>query len=371
MRSFWIFGAFWLTAIITNPTPICSRILSCIAGCQSALCEYGTSHSYSKRLSPYAARLGRVPVRSSRCCSDGDRSWSLAAMSPASYHSETMSTDSRLYDIRRYYDKAGSRLGYRWLLGGTRHYGYYPHGRRLSISRAQRLMERRLGEALALPSHSLVLDGGSGEGRVATQLANEFRYRVRGIDLHRSSVERAQRSAGANGDLDVAFSVGDYADTSFAAETFDGVYTIETLVHAPDHQAALAEFWRVLAPGGHIALFEYSIDPADQRTAVQERLWRAIAEGTAMHSLMSFEHGRFSEILGDAGFEDIVVTDITEATLPMIHLFYHLAWLPYQIVRRLGLERQHPNTAAAAGLYKDIVARRAWRYNIVTAKKPT
>jgi sterol 24-C-methyltransferase len=276
----------------------------------------------------------------------------------------------QLQEIGHYYDRLGSRLGYRWLLRGRRHYGYYPFDRRLSTAAAQRLMEREVGHALGLTAGSLVLDAGCGEGCVGMQVARDFGYRVRGVDLHAPSIARARRSASGQRSVDVRFTRGDYSHLPFSRATFDGVYTMETLVHAPDYHAALAELHRVLIPGGRIALFEYSIDPANVRTRAQDRLWRLIAQGSAMHSLMSFEHGRFPQILADAGFADVAVRDVTQATMPMLQRLHRLAWLPYQAVRRLGREGQYVNITAAAGVYDDIRDTRAWRYNIVTATKP-
>ena len=39
--------------------------------------------------------------------------------------------------------------------------------------------------------------------------------------------------------------------------TFDGIYTMETLVHSTDPLEVLKEFLRILKPGGRIALNEY------------------------------------------------------------------------------------------------------------------
>ena len=281
------------------------------------------------------------------------------------------SYSAQLDAVSRYYDKPESRWGYRWLLGGTRHYGYYPSGKYIRIKDAHHEMEHRLVRALALPADSLVLDAGSGEGRVALRLSQNAGVRVRGIDIHPPSVARAQALARQHPDLDVSFSQGDFAKSIYPGDSFDGVFTLETLVHSPDYRAALREFHRVLRPGGKVALFEYSIAGPLARSRTQERLWKEIAAGSGMHSLMDFEHGRLAEALRDAGFVDVDNRDITKFTLPMLRLFYVLGWLPYQAVKRLRLERRFPNTAAAAGVYRDIIDNRAWQYNIVTAAKPT
>lgn len=279
-----------------------------------------------------------------------------------------MPTSAQL-EVIEYYNKRESRLGYRFLLHGTRHFGYYPPNTHFSIAQAQRKMEDRLGETLGLPRKSVVLDAGCGEGFVAQRMAERFHLRVLGVDLHTPSITLAQRSAQARPNRDITFVQGDYARLPFASASFDGAYTMETLVHAADPIVALKEINRVLKPGGKLVLFEYSIAPPSMRTRAQERIWHGIAVGSAMHSLTNFEHGRFPDILTRAGFLGVSVDDITEATLPMLRMFYRMAWLPYQFVRLLRLERRFANTAAAAALYKDIVQSGAWRYNVVTATK--
>jgi sterol 24-C-methyltransferase len=64
-----------------------------------------------------------------------------------------------------YYRRLESRLGYTLLLGGTKHFCWYPPGsERLSMRTAMTLMEDRLGRALDLPRDALVLDAGCGRG---------------------------------------------------------------------------------------------------------------------------------------------------------------------------------------------------------------
>ena len=64
------------------------------------------------------------------------------------------------------YDRSPeSRLAYRLLLGGTKHFGWCPEGAgRLSMTAAIRRVEDELGRTLALPPGSRVLDAGCGEG---------------------------------------------------------------------------------------------------------------------------------------------------------------------------------------------------------------
>jgi hypothetical protein len=85
-----------------------------------------------------------------------------------------------------YYRSPESRLAYRLLLGGTKHFGYYPEGGgRLSMTAAMRRMEDKLGQTPALPPGARVLDAGCGEGDVAVRLGTRMASRSTGSTCSR------------------------------------------------------------------------------------------------------------------------------------------------------------------------------------------
>lgn len=236
-----------------------------------------------------------------------------------------------LKKVINYFNTKESLWGYSLLLKGTKHFGYYPKGEeKISMAEAQRLMEDKLAEKLDLQKDTLVLDAGCGEGNVAAYLAKKYGYRIKGIDLLNFAIKKAKTKTNKLGlDARIDFQVGDYTYLNFSDKTFDGIYTMETLVHVPNYKKALSEFYRVLKPNGKLVLFEYSICPMEKLTKEQQRIEKMIIEESGMHSLSYFLHGKFLSILQQAGFKNISVEDITLKVMPMFKRFYNCIYTIY------------------------------------------
>lgn len=95
-----------------------------------------------------------------------------------------------------------------------------------------------------------VLDVGCGTGFLA-RLYADLGHRVTGIDLSPEMIEIA-RQKGAS----VEFRVGDAESTLEAADSYDLVVARHLLWTLPEPGRAVAEWLRVLRPGGRIALVE-------------------------------------------------------------------------------------------------------------------
>lgn len=254
---------------------------------------------------------------------------------------------------------------------GKQHFGYFTPGQNSSsYTAAHEEMHRQLAHRLALPPGSRVLDAGCGEGHTALYLAKQKGFQVEGIDLVDTSLEAALKAAQDNNLTEkVHVQVGDYATYPWPKESFDAVFTMETLVHVANYQDALAHFYELLKPKGVLVLFEYSMTAPKNLKLTQLRLWEQVIEQTSMYGLPHFHHGAFPEILGEAGFDSVVVEDITEHTLPMLEQFYHAAKLRYKLISILGLQKRFPTITFAVEGYEDIITNSTWRYNIITARK--
>jgi sterol 24-C-methyltransferase len=271
--------------------------------------------------------------------------------------------------LQSYYASLESRIGYYLVLGGSRHFGYYPADTYwpFPISKALRAMEDHLFDTLGLDRGAQVLDAGCGVGHVAIHLARKG-LQVQCIDVVDRHIHMARQNIKAAG-LENAISVRkmDYHHINgFAEETFDGAYTMETFVHATNPETALAEFYRVLKPGATIALYEYDHSNLDAAPIDVKESMKQINEYASMPANARFEQGVLQTMLTEAGFVDVVVTDLTINVTPMLRLFFILAYIPYLIIKFLGLQAWFVNTVAGVEGYR---ARKYARYVAVSARK--
>jgi SAM-dependent methyltransferase len=136
----------------------------------------------------------------------------------------------------------------RWLLGDELH----PGGETTT---------RRALELIGVGAGDRLLDVASGTGASAILAAREFGCLVAGVDYGAEAVQSAQRTADAAGLCDrVGFVVGDAEQLPFADGEFDAVLCECSLCTFPDKARAISEIWRVLAPGGRVAISDVVVD---------------------------------------------------------------------------------------------------------------
>ncbi|MCL4365933.1 methyltransferase domain-containing protein [Patescibacteria group bacterium] len=269
--------------------------------------------------------------------------------------------------VIKYFNTLESRIFYS-LLRGVRHFGYYPKDNKgISLWKAQILMIEKLAETLHLPKGSRLLDAGCGEGLTAIYLAKNYGYNITGIDFNIASAQkRAKREITEN---QVDFQIMDYMRLDFPEETFDGVYTIEAFVHAPDYKRVLNNFYHVLKPQGKLVLFEYTMSPQDQLTKEQRDMAEMINKTSGMFSLPHFTHGAFPKILKEAGFKNVSVTDITSHVLLFLKIIYNFTFFLYPFIKLFKLQKTFINTTVANEFNK-YIKDNVFKYVIVEAQKP-
>jgi SAM-dependent methyltransferase len=97
-----------------------------------------------------------------------------------------------------------------------------------------------------------VLDAGCGPGSITLGIARRVApAEVIGVDFVESQIDRANKDADERGVQNVRFLATGCYSLPFENETFDCVFSHALLEHLSEPKKALAEFHRVLKPGGH------------------------------------------------------------------------------------------------------------------------
>ena len=139
-----------------------------------------------------------------------------------------------------------TRIGFHFLRTHT----WQHHVLRVAINDLKRL----IGEPL--PQGGTLLDAGCGQGKSLPLLRDAFQpLRMLGLDADPHSLALAQAEAERAG-IAVELHAADCATLPLPDQSIDIVFCHQTFHHLVEQERALAEFWRVLKPGGWLLFAE-------------------------------------------------------------------------------------------------------------------
>lgn len=150
-----------------------------------------------------------------------------------------------------------------------------------------------------------VLDLGCGSGGIACHLAaTHGAAAVTGFDVEAPVIAAARARAGRRGLAGrVRFVEGAPGPLPFPDGAFDVVFSKDALVHVPGKEAVFAECFRVLAPGGALAVSDWC---CRDETLSPDMAAYVAAEGL---SFGMAPPGRYLSAVAAAGFRDAAATD--------------------------------------------------------------
>jgi len=221
-------------------------------------------------------------------------------------------------------------------------------------------------EYLEIRPQDLILDCGCGLGWFLKVIGELTSCRLVGLDIDRTRLGRARREVGGRAEL----VTGDAVALPFGDRTFDKVILSEVLEHLPDDLGALREVWRVLRPGGVVAItvpnhdYPFLWDPINW---VRERLGlppirRGLFGGLWTDHLRLYYRPELIDLVKQAGF---IVEDVRQ----LVHYCFPFA---HNLVYGIGKPLVEKGLLAHADRFRynerpriDPVALGRWIFNLI------
>jgi ubiquinone/menaquinone biosynthesis C-methylase UbiE len=170
--------------------------------------------------------------------------------------------------------------------------------------RQQALRSEFLGAA-GFPDGARIVDVGCGTGVLTRPLARLPGVSdVVGVDIAPSLLERARELAG---DLPgISFEEGDARSLQFEDASFDAAVFDSTFSHVPGPEEALSEAFRVIRPGGVLAIFDGDYATTTVAVGDNDPLQECVLAMMANSLTDRWIMRRMPTLARAAGFEDVV-----------------------------------------------------------------
>ncbi|ERN05471.1 hypothetical protein AMTRI_Chr12g268500 [Amborella trichopoda] len=162
---------------------------------------------------------------------------------------------------------------------------------------------------LELKPGQKVLDVGCGIGGGDFYMAEKYDVEVVGIDLSINMISFAiERAIGRK--CAVEFEVADCTKKTYPDNTFDVMYSRDTILHIQDKPSLFRTFFKWLKPGGKVLISDYCKRSGPPSPEFAEYIKQ---RGYDLHDVEAY-----GQMLRDAGFHDVTAEDRTDQFLKVL-----------------------------------------------------
>ncbi len=137
-----------------------------------------------------------------------------------------------------------------------------------------------------------IADLGAGEGAFALLLAQRAK-RVIAVDNSAKMIEVGQEQARRNGVKNLEFRLGDMEEIPIKSGAVELVFFSQSLHHALHPERAIAETWRILAPGGRVVILDLMQHRFEEARELYADEW------------LGFSEAELEAMLEKAGFRNV------------------------------------------------------------------
>jgi tocopherol O-methyltransferase len=274
-------------------------------------------------------------------------------------------TNENRRNIAEYYDRSQFYYTHFWSRTAL-HYGLW-YENTTNLQEAVRNTDKLVISGLGVQPADRVLDAGCGVGGTAIFVAESTGAQVSGITLSPVQLRIARAAASksrASRRLD--FTLQDYTETGFADATFTKFFAIESACYAENKAALLREAYRILSPGGRIAIVDTFLT-RDTLLGAETDFYERFIEGWVVPNLPSQE--QFLNLVTATGFRNVTFRNLQALIWPSVRRVFRSGLLtaPLNLVKfQLGVARRNLSALYQKPLFERGIA----IYGIVVADKP-